>query len=285
MVRRSVLFSPGDSPSKLRKAPTAGADVVVFDFEDGVAPERKPEARENVAELLDDPSFEPGCEVWIRLNPAPDVAEVDLDALSDHQPDAVVLPKVEAPDDVETIAGLLAERGLECPIIPLVETAAGVLSAREIASTDSVGGLSFGAEDYAVDVGAARTSEGTEVLYAREHVVASAAAAGVDAIDTIHPDFEDEEGLRADARFARQLGFDGKFAIHPAQVAPINDAFAPDEEEVAWARRVLAARDEHGEDGVFRVEGEMIDSPLIKRAERIVSLAGEIEGMDEDGLS
>jgi citrate lyase beta subunit len=107
--------------------------------------------------------------------------------------------------------------------------------------------------------------------------VAAAAAAGVDAIDTIHPDFEDEEGLREDARFARRIGFDGKFAIHPAQVDPINDAFAPDPEEVEWARRVLAAREEHDGEGVFRVGGEMIDAPLIARAERTVALAEEIE--------
>ena len=283
MVRRSVLFSPGDSASKLRKAPTSGADVVVFDFEDGVAPERKPEARETVSELLADPAFDPDCEVWIRVNPDPETAGADLDALDSldavdaRAPDAVALPKVEATSDVDTIVELLAGRGLDCPLIAIVETATGVLSARDIGGADPVDALCFGAEDYAADVGAGRTEEGTEVLYAREHVVAAAAAAGVDAIDTIFSDFEDEAGLRADARFARQLGFDGKFAIHPVQVAPINAAVAPDPEEVAWARRVLAARDEHPGEGVFRVEGEMIDAPLLARAERIVSLTEEID--------
>lgn len=277
MARRSVLFSPGDSPSKLRKAPNSGADVVVFDFEDGVAPERKADAREAVSGILADPSFDPDCEVWVRVNPASGAAEADVAALDGRSPDAVVLPKAEAPSDVRTVAGLLSERGLDCPLVPLVETAAGVLSAREIARTEPVDALSFGAEDYAADVGAARTDEGTEVLYAREHVVAAAAAADVYVIDTIYPDFEDVEGLRADARFARQLGFDGKFAIHPAQVEPINAAFAPDPEELEWARRVLATREEHEGDGVFRVDGEMIDAPLVARAERIVSLADETE--------
>ena len=118
------------------------------------------------------------------------------------------------------------------------------------------------------------------MLYARDHVVAAAAAAGVAASDAIHPDFEDEAGLRADASFARRIGFDGKFAIHPAQVGPINEAFTPDREEVEWARRVLAARDEHEGQGVFRVDGEMIDAPLVARAERTLTLAEEIEPAD-----
>ena len=277
MVRRSVLFSPGDSPSKLRKAPEAGADVVVFDLEDGVAPARKPEARENVAELLSDPSFDPDAEVWVRVNPVRELFEDDLEALDGTDPDAVMVPKVEDAAEVERIAGLLAEASLPKPVVVVVETAAGVLSAREIAAADPVDALCFGAEDYAADVGAARTAEGTEVLYAREHVVAAAAAAGVDAIDTIHADFEDEAGLRADTRFARRIGFDGKFAIHPAQVGPINEAFAPDREEVEWARRVLAVRDEHEGEGVFRVDGEMIDAPLVARAERTLALGEEIE--------
>lgn len=281
MVRRSVLFSPGDSASKLRKAPAAGADVVVFDLEDGVAPERKDEARETVAEVLADPAFDPDVEVWVRVNPDPDVAAVDVEALGSldagaRVPDAVALPKVESPSDVEAVAGLLDEAGIECPVVAIVETAAGVLSAREIAVTGPVEVLCFGAEDYAADVGASRTEEGTEVLYAREHVVAAAAAAGVDAIDTIFSDIEDGAGLGEDARFARRLGFDGKFAIHPAQVGPINAAFAPDPEEVEWARRVLAAREEHEGEGVFRVEGEMIDAPLVARAERVLRLAEEV---------
>jgi len=277
MVRRSVLFSPGDSPSKLRKAPGTGADVVVYDLEDGVAPERKPEARENVAELLADPSFDPDPEVWVRVNPVPELLDADLEAIEGIEPDAVVAPKVEAAGTVEDLADRLAGAGIECPVAVVVETAAGVLAAREIAAAAPVEVLCFGAEDYAADVGASRTEDGTEVLYAREHVVASAAAADVDAIDTIFPDIEDEAGLRADARFARRIGFDGKFAIHPAQVGPINEAFAPDPEEVEWARRVLAARDEHDGEGVFRVAGEMIDAPLIARAERTVALAEEVE--------
>ncbi|MCO8268470.1 aldolase/citrate lyase family protein, partial [Haloferax sp. AB510] len=127
------------------------------------------------------------------------------------------------------------------------------------------------------DVGATRSDEGTEVLYAREHVVVAAAAAGVDAIDTLHVDYQDEAGLREDAAFGRRLGYDGKLAIHPAQVPVINEAFSPDDEDVAWAKKVLRARDEAASEGrgVFGVDGEMIDAPLVKQAENILDRAGE----------
>ena len=153
----------------------------------------------------------------------------------------------------------------------------GVLAAEAIAAADATDALAFGAEDLAADVGATRTDEGTEVLYAREHVVLAASAAGVDAIDTVYTDFSDEAGLREDAAFARRLGYDGKLAIHPAQVGPITEAFTPDPEDVEWAESVLDARDEAEREGraVFQVDGEMIDAPLIAQAERILDRAPE----------
>ncbi|PSP83033.1 CoA ester lyase [Halobacteriales archaeon QS_1_68_17] len=270
MARRSVLFSPGDRPELMRKAPESGADVAVFDLEDAVAPGRKDEARSTVTAVLDD--LDPDCEVWVRVNPA-GIAADDLAAIpaATAPLDAVMLPKVASADDVRTLDRLLAERGADLPVVALVESAAGVLHAEEIAAADPTTAVAFGAEDLAADVGATRTAEGTEVLYAREHVVLAATAAGVDALDTIYADYEDTGGLADDARFAVELGYDGKMAIHPAQVDPINDAFTPDEDDVAWARNVLAAREEaRTEDrGVFSVDGEMIDAPLIRQAERI----------------
>jgi citrate lyase subunit beta/citryl-CoA lyase len=160
-------------------------------------------------------------------------------------------------------------------VFALVETAAGVLNAEAIAAAAATDALVFGAEDLAADLGATRTRDGTEVLYARERSVLAASAAGVDAIDTLHTDFEDEAGLRADTAFAIELGYDGKLAIHPAQVGPINDAFTPDDERVAWAERVLDARDDARAEarGVFRVDGEMIDAPVIAQAERVIERA------------
>ncbi|WP_123621374.1 CoA ester lyase [Halorubrum sp. CSM-61] len=286
MARRSLLFSPGDRPELMRKAPGAGADVICFDLEDAVAPDRKAEARESVRAVLADSDFGPDAEVCVRLTASDPAA--DLDALvgagkggrsetpAGLRLDAVMLPKVESPDRVAEAASLCADRGLDPAVFALVETAAGVLSAESIAAASATDALVFGAEDLAADVGATRTDEGTEVLYAREHVVLAAGAAEVDAIDTVYTDFSDADGLREEAAFALTLGYDGKLAIHPAQVDPINAAFTPDPEEVEWAERVLDARDAADREGraVFRVDGEMIDAPLIAQAERIVERAG-----------
>lgn len=272
MSRRSVLFSPGDRPELLRKAPRSGADTVVFDLEDAVAPDSKSAAREAVREVLSTPEFAPSCEVTVRVNPGAGTT-ADLDAVldADTRLDAVVVPKVADAGDVTAVADALAGAGRPLPVIALVESAAGVLNAAEIARVDATDALVFGAEDLAADLGATRTTEGTEVLYAREHVVLAASAAGVDAIDTLYTDFEDTDGLADDTAFAVELGYDGKLAIHPAQVPVINDAFTPDPERVEWARRVLEAREAADREGrgVFRVDGEMIDAPLVAQAETV----------------
>jgi len=276
MARRSLLFSPGDRPELMRKAPAAGADTVCFDLEDAVAPSERDTARAAVREVLSDPSFDPDCEVTVRVSVD---AAADIDALLDGgesiRLDGVMVPKVAEAADVEWIADLLAEHDAEPALLALVETARGVLRAEEIADAPATDALVFGAEDLAADIGATRTDEGTEVLHAREQVVLAASAAGVDAIDTVHTDYEDDAGLREATEFALQLGYDGKLAIHPAQVPIINDAFTPSPEQEEWAKRVLDARDEAEADGrgVFSVDGEMIDAPLIAQAERVLERA------------
>jgi citrate lyase subunit beta/citryl-CoA lyase len=274
MARRSVLFSPGDQPDLMRKAPGTGADTVVFDLEDAVAPGRKDEAREAVDDVLADPGFDPDCEVCVRLNPEPRVAAEDLEAVLDGDPsiDAVMVPKASSGADVREKDELVREHGYDLPVLALCESAEGVLDAREIAATPAVDAVAFGAEDLSADVGATRTEGGEEVAYARQHVVLAAAAADVDAIDTVFTDVEDTDRLAEETAFADQLGYDGKMAIHPAQVRVINDAFTPAEADVEWAEKVLAARDEADAEGrgVFRVDDEMIDAPLVARAERIL---------------
>jgi citrate lyase subunit beta/citryl-CoA lyase len=277
MVRRSLLFTPGDQPEMLRKAPEAGADVLVFDLEDAVAPARKAEARAAVNKVLRDPAFDPAAEVCVRVNPTGIAADADFEGVlsSDIRLDSVMLPKVTSADDIETLERLLDEHGFDLPVIALVETAAGILHAESIAAASVTDGLFFGAEDFAADIGATRTADGQEVRYARQHVVLVAAAAGIDAIDTVFTDIDNLEGLRAAARKAVQLGYDGKPAIHPAQVEPINRAFVPDETDLEWARRVLEAESAAATDdrGVFTVDGEMIDQPLLKQARRLVDRA------------
>jgi len=276
MARRSVLFSPGDQPDLLGKAPDSGADVVVFDLEDAVAPGAKAAARETVKDALAAVSTD--CEVWVRVTPTGVAAAEDLDAVlaGAGRPNGVVLPKVAGAEDVQTLADILAEHDAgDLAVAALLETAAGVLAAEAVAAAPATDALVFGAEDLAADLGAARTPEGTEVLHARQRVVLAAAAAGIDAIDTLVTDYEDADRLRADARRSVTWGFDGKLAIHPAQVPLINDAFTPDADRIEWAERVVAAREEAAaaDRGVFSVDGEMIDAPLLAQAERILERA------------
>jgi len=274
MARRSVLFSPGDRPERMRKAPETGADTVVFDIEDGVTPARKEIARESVSELLRAPDFDPDCEICVRLNPDLETAQLDAEAITSGDPrlDSVMVPKAESADDAVRIRELISAGGCECPVIALCESASGVLAAEGIAAADPVDAVVFGAEDLAADLGARRTERGEEVSYARQHVVLAASAAGIDAIDTLVTDIEADERLAEETAIARGLGYDGKMAIHPRQVGIINDAFRPPPEDVEWAKRVLEAANaaEREGRGVTRLDDEMIDAPLIAQAEAIL---------------
>ncbi|OVE86092.1 HpcH/HpaI aldolase/citrate lyase family protein [Natronolimnobius baerhuensis] len=279
MARRSVLFSPGDQPALLRKAVQTDADVVVFDLEDAVSPARKADARAAVRDVLTDPSFDPDCEVCVRVNAEPSQWETDLEQVvsarvgdaNELRLDSVVLPKVADPDAVRDLATALESADYPCPIFALIEQARGVLAAPEIAAVPATDALVFGAEDLAADIGATRTAEGTEILYARERVVLAAAVHDCTAIDTLVTDFDDEQALREETAFANELGYDGKLAIHPAQVGPINDGFTPSVADREWAKRVLAAAREAevAGKGVFEVDGEMIDAPLLAQAQQI----------------
>lgn len=276
MVRRSILFAPGDKPKLQRNASTAGADVVVFDLEDAIASGQHDVARKEINRVLTDRKFDPSCEVCVRVNPGHRTS-CDLDMVLDDDPriDSIMLPKTEQADDIAKLNEQLINRGYELPILALVESASGVLQSEAIANANATDAICFGAEDFSADVGATRTEKGTEVLYARERVVAAAAAADIAAIDTLVTDFEDNNHLQNDAAFSTQLGFDGKMAIHPSQVEPINNAFTPDPERIQWAEQVLEARDSAKTEGqgVYEVDGEMIDAPLIAQAERIMKHA------------
>ncbi len=283
MVRRTVMFSPGDQPDLLRKAPGAGADVVVFDLEDAVAPSAKESARETVSTVVSEIS--PDCELCVRINPLGSGGEKDIEALSAalESIDSLMLPKVASPEDVTVCSQTLDEYDSSLPVLAILESAKGVLAAADIAAVDATDALLIGAEDLSADVGLTRTAEGTEILYAREHVVLAAASQGIDAIDTLFTDFQDTEGLAEDTEFAVQLGFDGKMAIHPAQVPVINDAFTPADDQIEWAKDVIAAREEAERTGrgVFSVDGEMIDAPLIAQAEDVLTRA-RAAGMTEE---
>ena len=275
MVRRTVLFSPGDQPDLLRKAPKTGADVVVFDLEDAVAPTEKQTARNAVADAVSE--LDTDCELCVRINPLEFGGTDDIDSLVPvlSRLDSLMLPKVSGPEDAEAVSEYLDGHDSAVPLLAILETARGVLAAEDIAAVDAIDALVLGAEDLSADAGMTRSAEGTEILYARQHVVLAATSYGVDAIDTLHTDFRDTDGLVEDAAVSVDLGFDGKLAIHPDQVPVINDAFTPDDERIEWALKVLDARDEAvAEDrGVFSVDGEMVDAPLIAQAEAVVQRA------------
>jgi len=277
MPRRTVLFTPGNKPDLLRKAADSGADTVVFDLEDAVHPSRTDEAIRTVTEFLESVSSAPGPELCVRLNGGDDGRAELRSFVRDGvaaKLDSVMVPKATSASDVDRITASVPDNYGSISVLALIETARGVLSAPEVAATDRTDALVLGAEDFAADVSARRTREGTEIQYARQRVIVSAAASGVDAIDTVYTDYSDKDGLREEATFANDLGFDGKLAIHPSQVDVIERAFTPSTDDVEWARKVLAAREEV-DGGVFSVDGQMIDAPLLDRAEDILDRAGE----------
>ncbi len=260
----------------LRKAARSDADAIVFDLEDAVASSKKSEARKAIIKVLSGDSFDPEPELLVRINPFPTGRDDVVAILDGEVPtvlDGLVLPKVEGDDEIEELVSATAEFGAELPVLALIETATGVLNAESIALSSATDALVFGAEDLAASLGATRTNDGTEVLYAREHVLLAARAVGIDAIDTVYPDISDLEGLETDTEFAVQLGYDGKLAIHPAQVAVIHEAIEPSGEQLEWARRVLDAGSQ--QEGVFEVDGQMIDAPLLTQAKRILGRTGE----------
>ncbi len=278
--RRSLLFAPGDDLRKISKAAQSAADCVILELEDGVALNRKAEARQVINEALHTIDFGPR-EKLVRLNPiGSEFFEDDFRQTIEGHPDSYVIPKAESAFDIAEFSDQLAhaerERGWQVGgirLIILIETPKGVMNLRELAqSTLRLEALMFGAEDLAGAVGAIRSKAGWEVFYARSAVVTAAAAYDLQAIDQIYADFNDTAGLAEDCAFARQLGYSGKIAIHPRQIEAINTAFSPTAAEIERAERLMnafAAQQASGK-GAFVFEGKMVDQPMIRQAQRIL---------------
>lgn len=258
----------------------AGADAVVFDMEDSVGAAQKEEARTCIAEFLATPR-PPGAHRLIRLNPVHTATgDADLAFFRDREGfDGVLVPKVEAPEALETAARVFATgRSVRPvpPLLPLLESPRAVLRAFVIASAAApVAALLLGAEDLAAALGVARTMEGEELIFARSQIAMAAAAVGADAIDAVFTRLDDDEGLRRDCVRARGYGFRGKMAIHPRQIAVVNDVFTPSAAEVERAHRLIAAYEAalaRGE-GVTRLGAEMVELPMVERARRLIALA------------
>ena len=271
---RSLLFAPGDDERKLRRALESGADAIVADLEDAVAPGAKDAARELTRRLLSEPRGASARLVRVNAVGTPWFDE-DVGLLGELAPDAVVLPKA-----TPEAADALAASGL--PVIAIVETAMGLRLAFETASRPHVFALALGAVDLGAQLGLQPREDALEIHYARSKLVVDSAAAGIRApIDVVHVAIDDLDGLARQAEFARSLGLRGKAAIHPAHVATINEIFTPSPLELDWARRVLdAARTAAAQGrGVINLDGSMVDAAVALRARRIVA---ESEGGSDE---
>lgn len=287
MTPRSWLFIPGDSDKKLGKADGTGADALILDLEDSVSPERKDVARAMVQDFLAArPTGARSRELWVRVNPLDDTAVEDLVAVMPAAPDGIIIPKIHGAADVVRLGHYLdvfevsagTSRG-RTRILPVAtETAAAALKLSEFADTalPRLAGLTWGAEDLSMALGASTNLDRTgswALVYriARANVLVAARAAGVDAIETLHVDFRDDDGLFASSSDAAAEGFAGRIAIHPVQVAAINRAFAPSEEAVSEARRVVAAFEVVPRAGTVGFDGKMIDMPHLRRARNVLA--------------
>jgi len=272
--RRSFIFAPAMRPDLYPKALASGADIVCVELEDGVAPKDKDVARENVLALFAKPQADDGVERMVRVNclrTAFGLKDVQAILSSESPPPALMLPKVVSPDEVIWLDELLTEAEHDTRIHIIIEMNEGLEAAFDIArSSDRIDSLLFGGVDMAADLRCKNAWE--PLLYARSRVVHAAASAGIDVIDVPYLDLEDIAGMTAEASLAKDLGFSGKGAIHPKQIAELNRVFTPSDAEVARAQKVISAFEE-ADTGLVVVDGKLIEKPVIREMQRILSIA------------
>lgn len=281
-ARRALLYMPGNDWHKITKALTLNVDCICMDMEDGVALNRKAEARQTIARALRELDFGRS-EKLARINAVGSGFESDdIQAVLPHHPDGIVIPKVEALEQIEWASQIIEQAELEYdwPLNSIrmlvgIETARGILNLKEIASHPRLDGIIFGGEDFAASIGAVRTPKATELLFARSAVVVACAANALQAIDIVTIEYRDREKVSGEACFGAQLGFSGKQIIHPDQVAPVQEAFTPSDDAIAHAQRLVDAFEIHQSQGTgaFSLDDKMIDLPLIKAAQRILERA------------
>jgi citrate lyase subunit beta/citryl-CoA lyase len=280
---RSLLFAPGNRADLIAKLPRSRPDAVAIDLEDGTPPAEKEAARGIAAagacELT---RQDPSLRVFVRANaPSSPYFDGDLEALLAAGLAHLAVPKVGSVEEVRRVEHMLEDRENalgrpEVEVLLGIETVAGVLRATDIlCASRRTCGVYFGGDDFATDLGARRTRTGEEVLYARSHVVMAARLAGIPAIDQAVFDFRDDELFLEDARRGRDLGYAGKLCVHPRQVELAHLAFTPSPEEVEYSRRLLAAWQAAVAAGraTLEFEGQMVDGPLVRRAEAILASA------------
>ena len=277
MRLRSLLFVPGDRPDRMAKALGSGADALILDLEDAVAPDAKPRAREEVARFLAQPR-QPGVRLLVRINPVDSpLAADDLAVILPARPDGIVLPKAEG---LVSLHALAARGVAHIPILPIAtETPMALFRLHEYAGSPlPLAGLTWGAEDLPAAIGAtsSREADGSYTApyqLARSLTLFGAHAAGIAAIETVYPDFRDLDGLAAYATRGNRDGFTGMMAIHPAQVPVINAAFTPSAEDLARAQAIVDLFLAHPGAGALQLDGKMVDAPHLKAAQALLARA------------
>ena len=285
--RRALLYVPGSDYHKIEKAAALGADCVVLDLEDGVSENRKNEARQLVATALQDLDFGRS-EKLVRVNGYPSGrTDEDLAAVLAAGPDGILLPKVNdaslirrADETMEQVEATFGWQVGGIALLAIVESALGMVNLEDICrlskSLPRLQGLVFGAEDFIADMSATRTPEALELLYARSRLVMYATAFGLQAIDLVTVNYKELDILEHETRQGVQLGYSGKQVIHPLQVETVQQAFIPTEKEIAYATQILEQAQLFAQEGkgAFTLDGQMVDEPVIKRAQSVLARAG-----------
>lgn len=282
--RRALLYMPGDNWKMITKSITLGVDSICMDMEDGTAVNKKAEARATIAKALQELDFG-ASEKLARINSVGSGWEKDdIEAVLPYKPDGIVIPKVESFEQVEWASKIIEDAELKngwqvnsIRILIGVETAKGILNLKEIAAHPRLDAIIFGGEDFAASIGATRTKDAIELLYARQAVIVACAAFDLQPIDIVTIDYKDLDALKAEAEFGARLGFSGKQVIHPNQVPVVQEAFTPSDEAVAYARRIVEtfeASQKEGK-GAYSLDGKMIDMPLLKNAQKVLARAGQ----------
>lgn len=294
-LRRTMLFVPGNNPGMIKDAGIYGQDCIMFDLEDSVSLTEKDAARFLVYQALNSMDYR-GKELVVRINdPTTKCGVDDLEAVVRTQKAVIRLPKTEYAEDVlhceREIARIEAENGIEegsTRMMAAIESAVGVLNAREIAfSSKRLIGIALGAEDYVTDLKTKRSPEGIELLFGRSMILLAARAAGIDAIDTVYSDVNNEAGFRAEVELIHQLGFDGKSIINPRQIKIVHEVYTPAQKDIDKALAVMDAIEEaHRKgSGVISLNGKMVDRPIVLRAQRTLDLARAVGALKKEAES
>ncbi|MCF2143925.1 MAG: HpcH/HpaI aldolase/citrate lyase family protein [Candidatus Heimdallarchaeota archaeon] len=281
-LRRTRLYIPGNHPAMIQNAEIYEADSLIFDLEDSIPLTEKDTARILVRNAIQSLNFGRS-EVTVRINGInTPFLEKDLEAIVPTKPDGLLLPKAETEEDIlflhERITELEKKHGLpigKIRIMPIIETALGVVNVEKIVAAPRIAAVGIGGEDLTADIGASRTPEGRELEYISSKIIVACAAYQVQAIDTVFADINDQEGLFQATKRAISRGFQGKSVIHPSQIEVVHRAFMPSEVEIEKAKRIVKAYRESLKKGLgaVSVDGRMIDLPVVMRAERILKRA------------